>query len=379
MLDTLKKKFLIICGIVFLSFCLYFGTKWIHFRFTHAITDACFVKSDLVEISSLVSGRIKTLFVDESDHVKEDQLVALIDDIDYRAEVNLKCETLDKSKKQLEEAKKNLNKCEESLKLTQVQVPQQISEAESALTEAREILNKAETEMERITKDYERLNNLYEEGVVEKKILDDVTAAFRTAMADITAAKALISMREARLRNVSALVHRIEIDRQNTALAKARIETLKSTVKESDRAIDIAKVKLGHTHILVKGLMSGIVAKRYVEEGEFVSPGFPLFTLYDADNLYVIANLEEGKIGPVRLGMPVNLKVDAFPRERFQGKVIRIGEATGAEFALIPRDISTGEFTKVVQRVPIKVAIIDSRGLLKPGLSVTVGIELKSH
>ncbi|MDY6863297.1 MAG: HlyD family secretion protein [Thermodesulfobacteriota bacterium] len=374
-----KNSILFISGLIFFLVCSYFGIKWLHYRFTHAITDASFVKSDLVEISPLVSGRIKTLFIDESDHVKEGQLIALLDDVDYQAEVNFRRETLGKAEHQVEEAEKNLKKCEETLKLTQIQVPQQIKEAENALKEAREIFRKAETERERITRDYKRLTSLYKEGAVEKKRLDDVTAAYQAALADTKADKALICMREARYKSVKALIHRIEIARQDVTIAKARIKTLQSIVKEAQSAMDIARVKLEHTRILAKGIKMGIVAKRHVEEGEFVSPGFPVFTLYDTNNLYITANLEERKIAPIKLGQSVDLKVDAFPREKFHGKVIKIGEATGAEFALIPRDVSTGEFTKVIQRVPIKIAIIDSRGLLKPGLSVTVGIKLKSN
>ncbi|MBW1745640.1 MAG: HlyD family secretion protein [Deltaproteobacteria bacterium] len=377
MMSTRQKKFYIILGVLLLLFLLPLGIRWTYYRFTHAITDASFVKSDLVDISPLVSGRVKKLFVDESDKVEEGQLIALLDDVDYQAEVNLRKETLKKNKKRVEEAAKNLIKWEEVFKLTQIQVPQEIKEAENALVEAREILCKVKAEQERITGDYDRLTNLYREGAVEKKRLDDVTAAYRAASADAKATESLICVRKARLKKARALIHQVEIARQDVNLAKAKIETLKTEVEEAKRGLEITQVKLAHTRILVKGFLKGVVAKKHVEEGEFVAPGFPLFTLYDTNNLYVTANLEENKLKDVRLGQAVDLKVDAFPRQRFKGKVTKIGDATGAEFALIPRDVSTGEFTKVIQRLPIKIRISDPRGLLKPGLSVTVGIKTK--
>ena len=107
------------------------------------------------------------------------------------------------------------------------------------------------------------------------------------------------------------------------------------------------------------------------------TPGFPIFSIYDTDNVFVRAQLEETKMKGVALGQTVDLEVDAFSKRTFQGKVIKIGDATGSQFMLIPRDTTTGEFTKVVQRIPIKIQITDDpEHLLKPGYSVTIGIRL---
>ena len=180
MLEIVRRnKVMIIFGILFLLFFLFFGVKWVHYRFTHAITDASFVKSDLVDISPLVTGRVKKLLVDESDKIEKGQLIALLDDIDYQAEVNLRLESLERSKRQVVEAQKNLKKIESALTLTQIQVPQQIKEAENALKEAREVFQRRETDLKRITRDYERITALYEKKVVEKKCVRPAAAAGR--------------------------------------------------------------------------------------------------------------------------------------------------------------------------------------------------------
>ena len=135
--------------------------------------------------------------------------------------------------------------------------------------------------------------------------------------------------------------------------------------------------RLNLEHTRIKSPINGVVAKKFIHAGDYATPGFPIFSIYDTDNVFVRAQLEETKLKGVALGQTVDLEVDAFSKRTFQGKVIKIGDATGAQFMLIPRDTTTGEFTKVVQRIPIKIQITDDPDhLLKPGYSVTVGIRL---
>lgn len=159
--------------------------------------------------------------------------------------------------------------------------------------------------------------------------------------------------------------------RQGTPGAVA--ETAEAQHREAKAALEQARLNLAHTRL--EAPFAGIVAKRLIEPGDVAIRGVPVLALYDPATLHVIANLEEGKLGRVRVGADVDLFLEAF-RERLRGKVVRIGSATAAEFALVPRDTSAGEFTKVVQRVPIKIEIDDRarHPLLRPGLSVSIGI-----
>lgn len=158
------------------------------------------------------------------------------------------------------------------------------------------------------------------------------------------------------------------------AIPDAKFEEAEAQHKEAAAAMALAKSNLEHATITAP--FDGVITKRYADVGDFVAPGIAVYSIFDPATLHVLANLEESKVAGVKLGQNVDLFIDAYGGETLHGKVVRIGEAAAAEFALIPRDVSAGEFTKVTQRVPIKIEIVDREQHpdLRPGLSVSIGI-----
>jgi membrane fusion protein (multidrug efflux system) len=122
--------------------------------------------------------------------------------------------------------------------------------------------------------------------------------------------------------------------------------------------------------------IDGVVAKKISHIGEVIKAGQPVAIIVDLNNIWVEANLEETQVEHVRLGQSVDLNVDAYPNTRFTGKVINIGAATASEFALIPENRSAGNFTKVTQRIPIRIEVVDPAEQLRPGMMVVVGIDI---
>jgi membrane fusion protein (multidrug efflux system) len=135
--------------------------------------------------------------------------------------------------------------------------------------------------------------------------------------------------------------------------------------------------------MVIKSPMDGVAAKRWVLPGDVVQAGQPVFTLYDLKNIWVTANLEETKVGNLRVNDPVEIDVDAYPGMKFHGKVFQIGSYTASEFSLIPANNASGNFTKVTQRVPVKISLeqyggaIGTNPVLKPGMSVEVSVKVK--
>ena len=158
------------------------------------------------------------------------------------------------------------------------------------------------------------------------------------------------------------------------SISKAEFEGYEVVYKTANADLATARLNLEHTKIIAP--FNGVIAKRYAQHGSYVGPGLPVFNIYDPATIHVIANLEEGKLAGVKVGQTTDISVDAYPGIKVKGVVERIGEASAAEFALIPRDVSAGEFTKVVQRIPIKIAIpnVQQYPFLRPGLSATIGI-----
>jgi membrane fusion protein (multidrug efflux system) len=216
------------------------------------------------------------------------------------------------------------------------------------------------------------------------------TQTYTTTQAEVKAAEARLGRALAANQRVDAVRqaavaagHQTQRAVQALALAETRlleikqvekqVEVKKQQVAEARRALDVAKTNLRYTRIVAP--FPGAIVHLYRHLGDHVPAGTPVLSMYNPELTYVTANLEESKLEGVAPGNEVRLEIDAFDRP-FRGRVVWINRATGANFALVPRNISSGEFTKVVQRVPVRILVEreDRWGYLRAGLSVTVAI-----
>jgi membrane fusion protein, multidrug efflux system len=381
---------------------------WLTYRVTHASTNNAFVESDLISVVPLVSGHIDALLKTEGTPVKAGELLAVLDSRDYQADVNVKQaqlayaeqalvrarlaasrvkgevqEGIQSARQDIAAAKAGASSAEQALALAQIQVEETCRAATGQLEAAR-------ADLEAVQKDYDRMKALYERGSLEKRRLDLVIAQLAGTRAKVTAAEADLARAVASKRQVHIAENQLssaraqeeksqaglalaEIKRTAVAEAENAVKELEAQAEQARQSLASAELKLEHTRITSP--VNGVLAKKFVNAGDFVAPGYPVVAVYDQSNIYITANLEESRLAKVKLGESVDIDVDAFPKAALHGEVIEIGQAAGAKFALIPRDNSAGEFTKVVQRVPIKIRLVDYHdNFLRPGLSVTVGI-----
>ncbi len=172
--------------------------------------------------------------------------------------------------------------------------------------------------------------------------------------------------------------------RQALELATAQLGVDRSQIDVARARLQVIETKLENTRIVAPG--RGVVARKWVMPGDVVQPGQPIFTLYDLSDIWVTANFEETKLGSIRVGDSVSISVDAFPNHTYVGVVNRIGAAAASQFSLIPPNNAAGNFTKVTQRVPVKVLITGGDGTdppgwpaLLPGMSVEVRVRVKER
>ena len=358
---TLQTKIGAVIGFLIIIISIFFFSKWIHYRYTHSVTNNAFIQTDMAELSSLVSGHIKQLLADEGDYVKKGQVVAVIDDRDYKAQVEL-------SRAQRTEIMKKLDKAKITLLRLQKNSNETIAIAKRGIIEALDLLKKAKVNQEKLKKDFHRHETLSKNRVVAQRKFDAIDAEYKASTVDVSVATTRFNICEDKL--AQAKLTEIQVKE-----AEKDILSLMAAAETAARHLDIATLNLEHTKI--KSRQSGVVAKKYFDQGDYISRGAPVFSIYDKNNIFVEANLEETKTKGVKPGNGVDLWVDAYHGEKLRGKVIKVGMAAGREFALIPRDVSSGEFTKVVQRIPIEITAETSEKFpLKPGMSVKVGIEL---
>ena len=387
-----------------------FALSWTTHRLTHSITDDAFVETHLVNIAPQeVAGHLVSYKVQEHDEVAAGHLLAEIDPVPYREQVELlqaklgvaraqlaAAETslevlreqvpleIEVARKALDAARADQARDEETLQFTTEDVKKGIHEAEALLDSARATLVLAE-------KDHKRYTTLYEREAATLQKSQEAERTYKAALADVQAAQAKVGRALAAKNKVSAgrqavqsASHLAQKAEQALALAQTRelqiketerqVEVKRQQVREVKRSLDVAQTRLRYTRIVAP--FPGVVVKLYRHLGDFVPTGTPVLAMYNPELTYVTANLEESKLEGVAPGNRVLLKVIAFSKP-FHGRVVWINKATGAQFALVPRNISSGEFTYVVQRVPVRILVEkDERwSQLRAGLSVTVEIE----
>ncbi|MCL1938448.1 MAG: HlyD family secretion protein [Candidatus Azobacteroides sp.] len=310
------------------------GIIWYLNYSSYLRTDDAYVTSDNISVGAKILGRISKLYVDEGDSVKVGQLVAELDSMDLLAQK----QEIIASKLQTEASKLQAEaKYESDIKGIKVL----------------EIAN------ERATEDFQRAQTQYTGGVTTKEQFEHAKRASESAQAQLDAAKSQLSV------------------------SKAQIRTAEATIGEAEAEIGVISTQLNNTRLYAP--TTGIVAKRWLLPGDVVQPGQSIFSINDTGKFWVLVYLEETKMKTLHVGQKVKFTIDTYPGVEFTGKVFMISPSTAAQFSLIPPNNASGNFTKVTQRVPIKVSIDATENgkdlssfEFKTGMSAVVKIIKKS-
>jgi membrane fusion protein (multidrug efflux system) len=305
------------------------------------VTDDAYVRADLTRLSSRVAGEVLKVTFDDFQRVKAGELLIQIDPADYQALV-------DQADAAVIGAQAALDNLANQIELQYATIAQ--AEAARLSAEALEVEARQEQE---------RQQSLEQTDAGTRQRLEQATAAYAKSQADVSASRAIIAAQR----------HQIEVLQGNKKQRAADVEAAKA-------ALDAAKLKLGYTRIVAP--FDGVTSERQVQPGDYVNIGTNLINVVPLPNVYVMANYKETQLTHVKPGQPVEIKVDTFSRDTLHGRVERIAPASGSQFALLPPDNATGNFTKVVQRIPVRIALDKGQPLLDrllPGMSVVTSID----
>jgi len=281
-------------------------------------TDDAYIKAELTRLSSRAAGEVLTVAVKDFQHVKAGDLLIQIDPADYEAQVAL-------AEAGVAAAQAAFDNLANQIELQYATIAQAEAQQVSAL--AQEVEARQEEE---------RQQSLSQTDAGTRQKFEQATAAYARAQADVRASRAV----------VAAQRHQLEVLSGNKKERAADIAAAKAT-------LSAAKLKLGYTRITAP--FDGVVSERQVQPNDYVTIGSNLINVVPLPDVYVIANYKETQLTRVKPGQPVDLTVDSFPHERLHGYVERIAPASGSQFALLPPDNATGNFTKVVQRIPVRI------------------------
>jgi len=313
--------------------------EWVGSAVIQTTNDA-YVRAELTRLSSRVAGEVLTVAVKDFQRVKAGDLLVQIDPADYQAQVA-------QAEAGVAGAQAALDNLANQVELQYATIAQ--GEAQQVSAQAQEVEARQEQE---------RQQSLTQTEAGTRQKLEQATAGYARAQADVRASRALIAAQR----------HQLEVLSGTKKQRAADIEAAKATLAA-------ARLKLGYTKIVAP--FDGVVGERQVQLGDYVNIGSSLINVVPLPDVYVIANYKETQLTRVKPGQPVDMTVDSFPNERLHGRVERIAPASGSQFALLPPDNATGNFTKVVQRVPVRIALDKGQPLLErllPGMSMETRI-----
>jgi membrane fusion protein (multidrug efflux system) len=330
-------------------------------------TDDAYVRADMTPLSTRVSGTVRKVEVEDFASVKPGQLLVQLDDEDYQA-------VLAEARAALAGAQAALEDNQSAKRIQDAK----IQNAETVIAQATAAVNAAKAGIAAFQSDVERtgLERKRQEALLASKAATHQQVELAIADADrftgmLTSHQAELERAQAALASSRSL---LESEKRQRAALDTRDNLYRADIQAKQAAIIVAQVNLGYTQIVAP--TAGAVGERHVQEGQLVAPGMQVVDLVKGD-VWIQANLKETQLTNIRQGDVADIKIDAFPGVVLHGKVVEIAPASGSQFALLPPDNATGNYTKVVQRLPVKIALDPGhplQGKLRPGFSVVVTI-----
>lgn len=340
---VLKKRLpLIVAGIAAIGLVVG-GVVWWQGKQRWEATENAFVQADTTEVSPQIDGYVVEVLVRDNQRVEAGQVLIRLDDADAKAA--------------LAQAEANLSALQAGVQNVDARAAQE----QAVIASRAAAVTQAEAQAELARQQVARYGRLAEQGWVSQQRIETERAGVRTAQASVAEAQAAL----------------VAEQRAAGVLGSTRSQSVAS-VQQARAVVDQARIALERT--VIRAPVAGVVGARGVRVGQYVRPGGQILSIVPLGDTYVVANFKETQMDRLRLGQTVEISADAFPGQHLTGHIDSFAPATGSEFALIPVENATGNFTKITQRVPVRIRVDRTAGAaLRPGLSVEVKVDLKSE
>ncbi|HWC19983.1 MAG TPA: HlyD family secretion protein [Terriglobales bacterium] len=363
---------------------------WLHAR-QYEDTDDAQVDGHISQIGPRIGGYITAVHVEDNQEVQPGQLLVEIDPRDYQVALARAQAEFADSQAQAAAAKYNVPITSVATASQTASARADISNAQAALAAAQKNLDAAKAKEQaaiatnaKAQADVQRYKPLVERDVISKQQYDAAVATATSTAADVQsahdgviAADAGITQAEARLAQAQANLRSALTGPRQVNVTEERANSAQSTAAKNKAALEQAQLNLQYTNITSP--LHGIVGHRTAEVGQYLQPGQALMSLVDIDNVWITANFKETQLKNMKPGQPVDVRVDATGRD-YKGKVLAIGGASGARFSLFPPENATGNYVKVVQRIPVRIVLDPDQNkdhLLRPGMSVEPKVKVR--
>ncbi len=380
------------------------GIHWWQYGATHQETDDAYVTSHIHPVNSRISGTVTQVLVDDNQIVAQGALLVQLDPRDYQVALQQAEASLETARHQADVAQTNIGVVATNAQgqTTAAQgnidaAAASISTSEAALAEARAGVPAAQASLAQVNAnlvkarlDYNRYTSLVQEGASPQQQLDSAKATYeallaqrdtlkqqiRQAQARVVQAEKNLNNAQAKLAATKGTLEQANSVAKQTQANRRQYEAAKAAIAQAEAQVKSAQLELSYTYISAP--TAGRIGNKIVEVGQRLQPGQTLMAIVQ-EQPWIVANFKETQLGKIKSGEEVEIKLDSFPNHRFRGKVDSVSPASGAKFALLPPDNATGNFTKIVQRLPVKI-VFDPQSLrgyeskITPGMSVVANV-----
>ena len=320
------------------------------------------IDADLIIVSSRVAGWVTSLEVTEGSEISKGNLLAAIDSRESKlslSELEAQLLGLGAERQRLEAERRLIDKQTTSLYSSQL----------SQLEAARVVVSSLAPQLKLVKREHQRAQKLFERKVFSRRQLDQADNAEQQIERQHQIAAAELKAAQAKLEEAEAERSRLDVLDGDLNMLKHRKAGL--MVKREHQKLDL-------DDRTIKSPVTGVVDKTFVKVGEYVTPGQRLALVHDPSKIWIEANIKETEIRRLKIGQKVEVSIDAYPDTGFEGRVLSVGNATTSEFALLPSPNPSGNFTKITQRLPVRIAIDQQQSLLRPGMMVEIYIDVRN-
>ena len=374
----------IVIGIV-LSAALFFGFKKVSYMINNEDTENSQLETNIVPVLPKISGWITDVLVKDNQHVRAGDTLVKIDDRDLKIRVLQAEVALKNAESNVSLISANAGTVRANVNTSEATIQSQntgISAGEAAVGTATANVEIAKIRVRKATQDFNRADQLLKEKSGTQQAYDNAKAEKESAEAAVVVAEKQVASAQVQIESARRQTYvgnsQKAAAQTQVASAQQQINVAKTQIEQRKAELELAKLQLSYA--VVTAPTSGQVSRKNVQVGQLVNAGQPLLSLVDDSNIWVIANFKETQIGKMQVGQKVKIHIDAYKGKDFEGTIESFAGATGAKFSLLPPDNSTGNFVKVVQRVPTKILITEKASAETPfraGMSVTVVVPVK--
>ncbi|HUM51842.1 MAG TPA: HlyD family secretion protein [Chitinophagales bacterium] len=360
-----------IIGILILGCAAYFGYTKILYSQHNEDTENSQIECNIVPVAARISGYVEEVYVVENQQIHKGDTILKLDDRDLKIRLQQAIINAKSAGANVSVVRSNVSSADASASA----VSSSIATAQAGIETAKANVEAAKVRVWNATENFKRYEQLFNQTSATQAQYDQALTEKQSAERQVTIAEKQVIVAQAQLKAAQqqASASRTQANGVGTQVSLAEVG-----IQQQNANIDFAKLQLSYAYLIAP--CDGFISKKNVQVGQLINPGQTLMSIVDENTLWITANFKETQIENMKVGQDVNIIVDAYPKQKFKGKIESVQAATGSKFSLLPADNATGNFVKVVQRIPVRIALFDDKKdnfYLRAGMNVSVAVKVK--